>query len=225
MLLIILGHQPNQGMNESTHQSTIQPYKHVLRLELGPGPQKHSTLFLFWRCLEDVASSFGATINQLNEWDRESNGWQLHGEINGTNDQSPYTPMHTARPISHSVTQSLSHWINQSLSHWVTESLNPSVTQSLTHSVTQSLSHSAKKHEWDRERNGWKLHGEINEIALILKHGPRMNNHVFISNFKSMHSTTFNKQLFSDLAAATHWSKTEHKPVTICVARRNARSD
>ena len=71
--------------------------------------------------------------------------------------------MHTTRPISHSVTRSLNHWINQPLSHWVTESLNPSVTQSLTHSVTQSLSHSANKPEWDRETNGWKLHGEIHE--------------------------------------------------------------
>ena len=68
MLLITFGRQPNQGMNESTHQSINHS---ALQTRAAPGtwaraPEtQHALPFLemFGRCCID----FGATINQLNE--------------------------------------------------------------------------------------------------------------------------------------------------------------
>ena len=140
-----------------------------LGAKMGPRPLQEASRIDFGSILNGFYTNFGQILDDFwsdfrwffNDFGNVSYyfGHQPNQVMNQTNhqsiNQSPYIPMHTARPITHSVTLSLCNWINQPLIHWVTESLNPSVTQSLTHSVTQSLSHSAKNlSETEKQMDG-----------------------------------------------------------------------
>ena len=78
-------------VTQSLNQSPPQSLSHWVTQ-----PLSHSVT-------EPLNHSIAQPLCKKTEWDREANGWKLHWEIHATNDQSPYIPMHTARPISHSV--------------------------------------------------------------------------------------------------------------------------